>query len=269
MTEHLKDELKSFKAGSGWLNMGRWFEDESFWEEFKQILFSEERIKKTPYQVDRFIELLDLKRGDKILDQCSGIGRHSLELARRGYEVTGVDITGKYLKEAREKAENEGLNIEFVQADIRDFKRDNFYDACINFYTSFGYSEDEDENIKAIENVHSSLKPKGKFLLDVMGKEVLDEIYTDEDLWRLDDGYFLEKRKIRDDLDMLESKWKFIKDNGEVKEHKFMYKLYTEEEIRKLLKEVGFEEINIYGDLDGSRYGKQASRLIAVAQKQI
>lgn len=247
--------------------MDKWFEDESFWEEFKQVLFSDERIQRTPYQVDRFIDLLDLKKGDKILDQCCGIGRHSLELARRGYEVTGIDITGKYLEEAREKANKEGLKTEFVQADIREFKRDNFYDACLNFYTSFGYSEDENENMKAIENVHSSLKPKGKFLLDVMGREVLDEIYAQEDIWRIEDGYFQEERNIREDVGMLESRWKLIKDDGEVREHKFMYKLYTEEELSHLLREVGFKEIDIYGSLTGARYDEDASRLIALAQK--
>jgi len=247
--------------------MNRWFEDESFWEEFKQVLFSKERIKKTPYQVDRFIVLLDLKKGDKILDQCCGIGRHSLELAKRGYEVTGVDITGKYLEEARNKAQKEGLDVEFVKGDIREFKRDNFYDACLNFYTSFGYSQHEDENFKVIKNVYSSLKPNGKFLLDVMGKEILDKIYTEEDVWRISDGYFLEERTIREDLDMLESRWKLIKDNGEVKEHKFMYKLYTEKELKKLLKNVGFENIEVYGDLEGARYDENANRLIALAQK--
>ncbi len=247
--------------------MDRWFEDESFWEEFKQVLFSEERIKKTPYQVDRFVDLLGLEEEDKILDQCCGIGRHSLELARRGYKVTGIDITEKYLEEAREKAQTEALDVEFIKADIREFERDNFYDACINFYTSFGYSQYEDENIKVIENVHSSLKPGGRFLLDVMGKEVLDKIYTDEDLWRIDEGYFLEERTIRKDISMLESSWKLIRDDGEVKEHRFMYKLYTEKELKNLLKGVGFEEIEIYGDLDGARYDENASRLIALAQK--
>ncbi len=247
--------------------MGRWFEDEFFWEEFKQVLFSIERIKKTPYQVDRFLDLLELEEGDKILDQCCGIGRHSLELARRGYEVTGVDITGKYLEEAQETAQKERLDVEFVNADIREFRRDNFYDACINFYTSFGYSQHEYENIKVIENVYSSLKTKGRFLLDVMGKEVLDKIYTDEDRWRIDDGYFQEERTIREDLDMLESKWKLIKDNGEVKEHIFMYKLYTEEELKKLLRDIGFEEIEIYGNLDRGSYDENANRLIALAKK--
>jgi len=247
--------------------MNRWFEDESFWEKFKEVLFSEDRMKKTNYQVGRFIELLELEEGDKILDQCCGIGRHSLELARRGYDVTAIDLTKAYLEEAREKSEKEGLEIEFIKADMRDFQRDMTYDAVINFFTSFGYSRYEEENREVLKNTYRSLKPGGKFLLDVMGKEVLDEIYTDTDKWRMDDGYFLEKRKIREDLDMLESEWKLIKDDGEAHQHKFMYKLLTKEELKNMLKGVGFSRIKIYGDLEGSNYDESASRLIAVAKK--
>jgi len=248
--------------------MNRWFEDESFWEKFKEVLFSEDRMEKTKYQVDRFIELLELEEGDKILDQCCGIGRHSIELARRGYDVTGIDLTGAYLEEAREKSEKEGLEIEFIKADMREFKRKEFYDAVINFFTSFGYSRYEEENRKVLQNAYSSLKLGGKFLLDVMGKEVLDGVYTESDKWRLDDGYFLEKRKIRDDLDMLESAWKLIKDDGEVHEHKFMYKLFTKEKLENMLRDVGFDWVDIYGDLECLNYDDEASRLIAIAEKK-
>ncbi|MFP4001801.1 MAG: class I SAM-dependent methyltransferase, partial [Thermoplasmata archaeon] len=244
--------------------MGRWFEDEWFWGEFKNVLFSEDRLKRTSYQVDRFIKLLDLEEGDKVLDQCCGIGRHSLELARRGYQVTGIDLTGSYIEEARKKAEDEGLEVEFIEADMRDFKRKVEYDAVINFFTSFGYSRDDSENRKVLQNAYQSLKPGGKFLLDVMGKKILDEIYTDTDRWRMDDGYFLEERKIREDLNMLESEWKLIKDNGEVHKHKFMYKLYTREDLEEMLDEVGFKEVSIYGDLEGSDYDEGAERLIVL-----
>jgi len=247
--------------------MNRWFEDESFWEKFKDVLFSEDRMSKTNYQVDRFIELLELEKGDKILDQCCGIGRHSIELARRGYDVTAIDLTETYLEEAREKSEKEELEIEFIKADMRDFQREETYDAVINFFTSFGYSRYEDENREVLKNTYRSLKPGGKFLLDVMGKEVLDKIYTNTDKWRMDDGYFLEKREIRKDLDMLESEWKLIKDDGEVHQHKFMYKLFTKEELKNMLRDVGFSRIKIYGDLEKSSYDESASRLIAIAKK--
>ncbi len=247
--------------------MSEWFENEEFWVDFKDILFHENRMEKTSYQVDRFVEILDLKEDDRVLDLVCGIGRHSIELARRGFDVTAVDLTEQYIKEARNKADGENLDVEFVRADMREFERTESYDAVINFFTSFGYFEGKEENLKVLENVHSSLKPAGKFLLDVMGKEVLDKVYSEKDSVRVDGGFFVEERNFKDDGKILESNWKLIKDDGEVKEHKFIYRVYKEDEIISLLKEAGFTDVKTYGDLELSRYDGEADRLIVLAEK--
>ncbi len=239
-----------------------WFEDQWFWEEYRSVLFPQERLDKTSEQVGRFEELLELEEGDMILDQACGIGRHSLELARRGYEVTGLDLSKSYMKEASEKAQ--GLPVEFIQGDMRNFVREEYYDAVINFWSSFGYFEDDQDNLQVLKNVYDSLKKGGKFLLDVMGKEILHRIYTERDWGRLDGGFFLEERFIKDGY--LESNWILIKD-GEVMEHRFLYKLYSRNELKRLLRRAGFTSIEIYGDLYRSNYGKDSERLITVAEK--
>ncbi len=245
-----------------------WFKDEVFWEQFESALFPEERLQRTSEQVDRFIHLLELEEDDKILDLACGIGRHSLEFARRGYDVTALDITEEYLNKAEKKAEEEGLDIEFVQADMRGFEREETYDAVINFFTSFGYSKERSDNLKILRNVNSSLKPDGKFLLDVMGKEILRRVFTERDWRKLDEGYFLEERSFNEDTNMLESRWILIKDDGEVKDHVFLYKAYSARELERMLRKTGFTDIEIYGDLEKSRYDENANRLIALAGKR-
>ena len=74
----------------------------------------------TKCQVDFLIDKLELKGNEKILDLACGFGRHSLEFARRGYEVTGVDITPAYIGYAAKQAGKEKLNAEFICKDIRD-----------------------------------------------------------------------------------------------------------------------------------------------------
>ncbi len=243
-----------------------WFEDQWFWEEYRPILFPKERLQSTSSQVDRFIDLLELREGAKILDLACGVGRHSLELARRGYEVTGLDLSETYMKDASKRAEEEGLNVEFVTEDMRTFVGEEYYDAAINFWSSFGYFEEEEDNYQVLENVYTSLKKGGIFLIDVMGKEIMDRIYTERDWSRIDDGFFLEERYLKNNGEYLESDWILIKD-GKVKEHKFIYKLYTEREIRDLLIRAGFSSIEIYGDLYGSEYSGEAERLIAVGER--
>ncbi len=241
-----------------------WFEDQWFWEDYREVLFPRERLESTEHQVDRFVELLELESGDRILDLACGVGRHSLELARRGYRVTGLDLSVSYMDEASKRAEEEGLSAEFIQGDMREFVAEEEYDAVINFWSSHGYFEDEEDNYRVIENVYRSLKEDGIFLIDVMGKEILHRIYTERDWGRVDGGFFLEERTLGEDH--LESNWILIKD-GRVSEHKFFYRLYTPEEIEMSLKRAGFYSVEIYGDLYGSRYDGDAERLIAIARK--
>ena len=84
-----------------------WYEDESFWKTFAPEMFNQERLDVTVEEIDQIIKILDIKKGAKILDLCCGIGRHSLELARRGYRIVGVDLTEEYLAKARKQAESE------------------------------------------------------------------------------------------------------------------------------------------------------------------
>lgn len=243
-----------------------WFEDQWFWEEFESVLFPEERLEKTSEQVDRLIDLLGLEKDEKILDLACGVGRHALEFARRGYDVTGLDLSKKYMKEASKEAEREGLDVEFIQGDMRDFVREEYYDVVINFWSSFGYFETEDENLEVLKNVQRSLKKDGIFLIDVMGREILHNIFSEKDSSYVDEGFFLEERRLKRDGDFLENDWILVKD-GEVKEHKFMYWLYSEDDIREMLKKVGFKKVNVYGDLKRGDYSEDAERLIAIACK--
>ncbi|MCF7890834.1 class I SAM-dependent methyltransferase [Candidatus Bipolaricaulota bacterium] len=145
-----------------------WFQNERIWK----TRFQPELWEEAPEQVDKILQLLDLQGTAKILDLCCGEGRHSLELALRGHEVTGVDLSERNLSEAREKAAEADLEIDFVQEDMRDYYTQETFDVALNLGTSFGYFEYERENTKVIENIYSSLRSGGKFLLEHIGKEV-------------------------------------------------------------------------------------------------
>ena len=96
----------------------------------------------TKRQVDFLIDKLELKGNERILDLACGFGRHSLEFARRGYEVTGVDITPEYIRYATEQAGKEKLNAEFICRDIRDISFENEFDVVLNMADgAIGYLE--------------------------------------------------------------------------------------------------------------------------------
>lgn len=243
-----------------------WHEDDTFWEVFGPEMFPPKRWESVPAKADEFIALSGMQPGTKVLDLCCGPGRFSLELARRGFQVTGVDRTPAYLEEARRRAAAENLAIEFVQNDMRQFCRLECFDAAINIFTSFGYFEDPEEDRRVVVNLFTSLKPGGILVMDMAGKEIIaKQVFGTH--WEEENGtFFLQSHKICRDWSWIENRWVMFK-NGKSFDYTLSHRLYSAVELSGLLTECGFGDVKIYGDFAGSPYDPQAKRLVAVARK--
>lgn len=126
-------------------------------------------VEDTKNEVDFLINQLGLRGDERILDLACGYGRHSLELARRGYDVTGVDITPEYIEYANSQAKEEGLKAEFFCMDIREVKFDSEFDVVLNMADgAVGYLENDAENLKIFTVVANALKKGGKHFMDIM-----------------------------------------------------------------------------------------------------
>ncbi len=246
--------------------MTTWHESNDFWERFAPFLFTGRHWEAAVDDVNYLVKLLDVQDGDAILDLCCGPGRHSLEFARRGFKVTGIDVTSSYLREARSMGEEEGLNVEFIQEDARQFCRTEAFQGALIMYTSFGYFDDQEENLQVLANVRESLKVGGKLVIDVMGKEVLARIFQEKGWEEIDGIFYLQERKIREDWSWIENRW-IVLDGSDRYEVEVSHWLYSAAELSGFLAEVGFESVQCFGDLAGSPYDHKARRLICVAQK--
>lgn len=121
----------------------------------------------TKEEVDFVIEALQLRGNERILDLACGFGRHSLELAHRGYSVVGVDITEEYIKEAQRLAKESQLEIDFICADLRGVLFNAEFDVVLNLADgAIGYLENEEENLRIFDLIASALKPGGKHLME-------------------------------------------------------------------------------------------------------
>lgn len=243
-----------------------WYEDDLFWETFRPELFNEERLQSASTEADQLIELLKLRQESEILDLCCGIGRHSLELARRGYEVTGLDRTESYIVRARQQVNDEPLSVNFIIGDARRFCQLDSYDAVINMFTAFGYFKDQADDMRVLLNVRASLKNGGKLLIDIIGKEILARIYQARDWHENDYGIFLRESEVDCAWSWIKNRWLLIKD-GKKYEHKFGHRIYSAVELSNLLYKAGFNQVEVYGSLDGAPYDHQAQRLVVVATK--
>jgi SAM-dependent methyltransferase len=244
----------------------RWFENDAFWEKARDILFSRQRMEAAVEEVEQAIRLLELRPGQHVLDLCCGIGRHALELSRRGLRVTGVDRTSAFLEEARRHAASEGLEVEFVREDARRFCRPEAFDAVINMFTSFGYSEDPQEDALILRNAHASLRPGGGMLMDIVGKEVIAARYRERDWYQDGDAILLEERRLVGPWERIQTRWiLLVGDRRE--ELELSLRLYAATELRDLFRRCGFREVRVFGDLAGAPYDQGARRLVVVARK--
>jgi len=247
-------------------NAKPWYENEEFWQVFGPELFDKRHMDCAGEEVEQIAKLLCLTPMAKVLDLCCGIGRHSLELARRGYQVVGVDLTEEYLAKARKQAKSEGLNVEFVRNDMRRFCQIDAFDAIINMYTAFGYFEQIEDDKRVLINAIGSLRKGGKLIIDIIGKEVIARIWNPRDWHEVDGKIWLRESKISRNWSWCENKWMML-ENGNLRKFEFGHRIYSANELTILLKDCGFNSVDIYGDLAGAEYDHNAKRLIAVARK--
>ena len=246
--------------------MSEWFHDESFWVDFYPFMFPQERFDAAGEQVEKILALCNVESGH-VLDLCCGPGRHTTELARRGFTVIGVDLTTFLLDKARARAEAEGLKVEWVQDSMLDFVRPGAFDLILSMFTSFGFFDDKSDDLKVLRNMYESLKPGGVALIDVMGKERFARICQPTTTSELPDGSLVVQRhEIFDDWTRIRNEWILIRD-GEAKSHKFHHTLYSGQELKDRLLQAGLPQVKLYGSLDGIPYDTEATRLIAVARR--
>jgi SAM-dependent methyltransferase len=246
--------------------MNEWFEDESFWIETYPTLFTDERFESAEEEIEKILSLTKFQ-GRSVLDLCCGPGRHSLVLAGRGFSVTGVDRTLFLLEKARERAKASKLEVEWLLEDMRTYVRQDAYDLVLSMFTSFGFFDKKEDDITVLQNIYQSLKAGGVCLIDVVGKERLARIFQPTTSQVMPDGtIFVQRHEIFDEWTRIRNEWILIKD-GTAKSFRFHHTIYSGQELKDRLSQVGFQKIRLLGDLDGTEYGPDARRLIAVANK--
>lgn len=242
-----------------------WY-DEFFKEDYLQVyvpFLTEER---TKAEVNFIVEVLNLPVGSKILDLACGFGRHTIPLAKKGYDMTGLDYTEKFIRMAEEKARKENLQIEFLVGDMRKIPFENHFVGIISYFTSFGFFSDE-ENFEVLKVVSKALKKEGKFLLEIMNRDILVKNFQAKDWERLEDGTLvLEERNWDLKTGKIKNYTTILDKKGERKRW-FEVRLYTLEELNYLLEKVGLKIIETYGRKDKTPYLVDSPRLIVISQK--
>jgi SAM-dependent methyltransferase len=211
---------------------------------------------------------LDLPAGARILDLAGGYGRIAIPLAQRGYRVTVHDLSEEFLQIGRERAQAAGVEVEWQHGDMRDVNETAEYEAVINLFSSFGYFEADEHNEQVVRMAGAALKPGGRFLLDVINRELVVRSDPFTHWTEAPDALALDRTTFDLTTGRADTQRTFYDlSNGERKDYSFELRLYTPPEYRRMLIQAGFAEVSFYGGLDRSPLTRESRRLVILAQK--
>lgn len=219
---------------------------------------TEERTKK---EIEFLVKELELNGPMKILDLACGYGRHANLLAELGCCVTGVDITPGFLEIAKKK----GLNVEYVQQDMRKISFLNKFDRALLLFTSFGYFEDK-ENFKVIKNVSRALNPGGLFCFDTFNRDAFLKNFLPYMVIEKGNDLMIDRNTFDSATGRLTNRRIVIR-GGKRRDKPFFVRLYNPTEIKELLSRAGLTIHKIYGDWDAKPFTSNSGRMIIVAKK--
>ncbi len=246
--------------------MSEWYEDDGLWDGLYPFMFSDRSFDLAEEEVNSVLDLAGLEQGD-VLDLACGPGRHATVLARKGFRVTGVDLSSFLLEKAMARARAESVQVDWIREDMRRFVRPEAFDLVMSMFTSFGYFDDRRDDVTVLRNVHNSLRVGGALVMDTMSKEWLARNFQPTTSEELDGGRLLLRRhEIFDDWSRVRNRWTII-EGGKARTFSFQHAVYSGLELKDRLLGVGFSAVQLFGGLDHRTYDLNAARLIAVARK--
>ncbi len=213
--------------------------------------------------IDRLFDQLQPEKDQKILDLACGRGRHAIYMNQKGYEVVGLDLAPENIEFAKQY-ENERLH--FAVKDMREDLGTTEFDWVFNLFTSFGYFDQPDEDLKAMKAIHKGLRPKGKLVLDFMNVHRVARRLVPEEVKQVNDITFQIERSILDGHIVKDIRFHAENMNYHYEEK---VKALTKSDFESLFSKVGLVTIAAFGSLDLQPFDEEKSdRLILVAEKQ-
>jgi SAM-dependent methyltransferase len=220
----------------------------------------------TQAEANFLLQLLKPAPGARIADVPCGAGRLSLELARRGYALTGVDLCSGLLEDARRGAKTEGLSASFEARDMRDLPWPGAFDHAFCFGNSFAYFDDAG-NRGFLKAIHGILKPGGTFILEtgLTAESVLAQQFQRR-WYSLDDLYCLHQTRYEPATGRLISTYKLIQ-KGRMESAQAVYQTYTFRELVRMFQDVGMEVVDSFGTLTREPFQLGSPSLWLVARR--
>ena len=238
-----------------------WFES-WFDSPYYHVLYKNRDFSEAELFIDKLIQLIEPAKASRVLDLACGKGRHSIYLNKKGFDVTGIDLSEKSIACAK-TAENETLH--FYMHDMRKLFRTNYFDVVLNLFTSFGYFEQERDDLATINAVYKSLKPNGIVVLDFMNSKKVIQNLSDRETKTIDGIDFKISKTFVNHF--IIKKIEFS-DKGKNYSFEERVKTLTLADFEKYFEANKLKIVHLRGDYELSEFNESNSeRLIIVAKK--
>jgi SAM-dependent methyltransferase len=221
----------------------------------------------TEAEADFIEDIAGLEKGDRVLDAMCGYGRHTLELARRGFALTAIDNAHDYILELKNKAGADAMPVTAIEADIAEVELDGVYDAIVCMGNSFAFFP-EGEASSVLQKLSGHLKKGGSLILNSwMIAEIAIRHFKDRE-WHSLPGYkYLIENRFLFHPSRIESVHTMIPDAGAIEERKGIDYIFTLSELERLLSAAGFALREVYGTPRKKKFSLGDGRAYIVADK--
>lgn len=234
-----------------------WY-DSWFDTEYYHILYQDRDNTEAQFFMDKLTAYLGLSKGDRVLDLACGKGRHSIYLNSLGFNVTGADLSKNSINFAK-KYENDSLS--FVEHDMC-IPFDTQFDAVFNLFTSFGYFEDDKDNLKALKAIKKNINEAGLAVLDFMNVDYVIPNLVANEIKEVDGIVFNIKRYVKNGHILKEIAFEV---DGKTRSYTEKVRALSLNDFQTYFKEAGIDLLDIFGDYNLGSYQEQTSeRLIMV-----
>lgn len=227
------------------------------------LFFADALDERAEAETELIWRLLELEPGMDVLDLACGHGRIARRLAERGCRVTGLDATPLFLDRARRDAVEHGVPVTYVEGDMRDLPWTGRFDRVINWFTAFGYFDDEG-NRRVLREVNRALRPGGRFALELNNRDRIVRDFQPESVYEHGDVLIVERRH----LDPLTGRCpteRIIVRDGTIRRIPFFVRLFTYTELRDWLLDAGFTRVSGH-DETGESLTPGSRRMIVIAR---
>lgn len=235
-----------------------WFDNPYY-----HVLYKNRDFRDAEFFITNLLTHLNPPVKSSMLDLACGAGRHAIFLNKKGYEVTGVDLSPNSIEVAKK---TKAKDLVFDTHDMREVYKENAFNYIFSMFTSFGYFSNEADNVKMLQSVEKGLKKEGVFVLDFLNPTFVIDNLVSEEVKEEDGVTFSLQRKIEDGF--IKKNIQFVVD-GQSYDYTEQVQAIDHNQMKAFFEETNLEIVSVFGDYGLNPFDEQTSkRQIIIARKK-